>query len=255
MNPILHIPHSSTAIPQEYRDTFLLDEDGLQTELLRMTDHFTEELFSVVEGGIPLVFPVSRLLVDPERFEDDCLEPMAKKGMGILYTQTHDLQPLRRALASSERQALIERYYRPHHSALTQLVDSQLADSGEALVIDCHSFPSRRLPYMTPVREGDFPQICLGTDEFHTPSELRDKLLVAFAEQGLTVGLNYPFAGALTPLKHYRHDSRVRSIMIEVRRDLYMNEYTGDRAQRFSEIQEAIRCSVDRISKPFPRPR
>ena len=43
------------------------------------------------------------------------------------------------------------------------------------LIVDCHSFPQLPLPYeldRNPVR----PDICIGTDQFHTPSALKDVL-------------------------------------------------------------------------------
>ena len=43
--PILHIPHSSQAIPPDLRDALALSDSELQFELLQMTDHFTDELF------------------------------------------------------------------------------------------------------------------------------------------------------------------------------------------------------------------
>lgn len=50
-----------------------------------MTDHHTDELFlDAVSGTASLVFSVSRLVVDPERFERDDMEPMAARGMGLL---------------------------------------------------------------------------------------------------------------------------------------------------------------------------
>jgi N-formylglutamate amidohydrolase len=247
--PILHIPHSHSEIPPEYRDQFVLTASELDRETLRMVDHFTEELFV---GGCPqaltLVFPVSRLLVDVERFADDAEEPMAASGMGVLYRMTHDLCPLRRELSSHERETLMERYYHPHHRSLTELVDQQLEHHGQALIIDCHSFPSRPLPYQgLDATSRDFPEICIGTDAYHTPNALRDCLLVSFAEQGFVVGLNHPFAGALTPLKHYRTDKRVNAIMIEVRRDLYMDEETGERSSGFERVQSAISHVVSEL--------
>ena len=54
-----------------------------------MTDHYTDELFNITNSYIhKLKFPVSRLLVDVERFEKDELEIMSKVGMGCIYERT-----------------------------------------------------------------------------------------------------------------------------------------------------------------------
>ena len=67
---IIHIPHASCLIPKEVRNQIVLSDSDPEVELIRMTDRFTDELFSI--PGLPaVVFPVSRLVVDPERFVDD----------------------------------------------------------------------------------------------------------------------------------------------------------------------------------------
>jgi N-formylglutamate amidohydrolase len=215
----------------------------MKWELLLMTDRHTEALFS----GNPesdVIFPVSRLLVDVERFEDDAHEPMAARGMGVFYTHTHDRKPLRRVLREDERDELLSAYYRPHHLLLQQRVDEALGSTGRALVIDCHSFPSQRLPYEI---GGDGPraEICIGTDSFHTPTSLRDAAVKGFADAGFSVTVDTPFAGALTPLKHYGKDHRVKAIMVEVRRDLYMNEHTGGRGERFEDIRSIVKRVIE----------
>ena len=60
----------------------------------------------------------------------------------------------------------------------------------------------------------------------HTPQRLVDVAAEAFCGFG-TVGINEPFIGTYVPLAHYGTDLRVRSIMLEVRRDLYMDESSG----------------------------
>ncbi|OGI41179.1 MAG: hypothetical protein A2140_03605 [Candidatus Muproteobacteria bacterium RBG_16_62_13] len=67
---ILHIPHSSCTIPEEFRDQIVLSDEDLGAELRMMTDAFTDELFALPETAV-VRFPVSRLLVDVERFPDD----------------------------------------------------------------------------------------------------------------------------------------------------------------------------------------
>ena len=93
---IVHIPHSSPVIPPAIRATLKLTDEELQHELLVMTDWYTDALFAVPnDQATTITFPVSRLVVDPERFADDEHEPMAAKGMGVVYTKTSDGKVLR----------------------------------------------------------------------------------------------------------------------------------------------------------------
>jgi hypothetical protein len=39
--------------------------------------------------------------------------------------------------------------------------------------------------------------------------------------------MNRPFSGSIVPAKHLAKTTAVRSMMLEVRRDLYMSEATG----------------------------
>ena len=61
---------------------------------------------------------MSRLVVDPERFVDDEQEIMASRGMGTMTPGPLSGALLRRAVPESERQDLLNRWYRPHHAAL-----------------------------------------------------------------------------------------------------------------------------------------
>lgn len=89
--PLLaHVPHSSTRIPPDIRKSLSIRDAALSMEILEMTDWFVDELFSFIPemGGILVKYGVSRLVVDPERFEDDEKEIMVSKGMGVIYTKT-----------------------------------------------------------------------------------------------------------------------------------------------------------------------
>jgi N-formylglutamate amidohydrolase len=244
---ILHIPHSSQHIPEEVRPFILLDDMELREELIRMTDAYTDELF-MFSGSVSVVFPISRLAVDPERFLDDSEEPMAEKGMGVIYTKTSDGRPLRKPPLPDEREALIARFYVPHHRALEEAVGRELSENGSCVLVDCHSFPSHPLPcdlYQRVPR----PDICLGTDDYHTPSALRDLVAGIFTSFGLEVAFNQPYAGCLVPFRYYHSDPRVRSIMIEIRRDLYMEETSGKKTNRFDATREIIRHALESIEK------
>jgi len=249
---VVHIPHSSMLIPDQYRDQFVLDDQALEREKLKMTDLYTDELFSGIDGCLDLVFPVSRLLVDPERFPDDAHEPMAEIGMGAIYKVTSDLLPLRRFISEEERRHLMDTFYKPHHAELTDLVrppamrGARVRRGGpgsSALIIDAHSFPGTPLPYESN-QDVLRPEICIGADPDHTSDDLLGMAVSLFRKAGFIVAVNQPFSGALVPAEFYRRDSSVFSIMIEVRRDLYMNETTGEKNAGFDAFRSLLRSLV-----------
>lgn len=224
---VLHIPHSGTVIPDDLRPDFAIPPEEIERELLLMTDWHTERLFrNALPGAEAVVFPVSRLVVDPERFPDDAREPMAALGMGAVYHSRQDGTPLLRpGLPAERREAVMRRFYQPHHAALAAAVGRALEGRGRCLVIDGHSFPSRPLPYEDSARRR--PEICLGTDPFHTPPALAAAARTAFKAEGFETAFDEPFAGALVPEASYGRDARVVALMIELRRDLYMDEASG----------------------------
>jgi N-formylglutamate deformylase len=237
---VLHIPHASIRIPDEVRGQFVLTTAALCAELLAMTDHHTDDLFTgLVEGAAEIRHPVSRLVVDPERFADDDDEAMSRVGMGVVYTKTSRGAPLRRALTAGERDRLVEEWYRPHHARFTEAVSAALAVDGSCLIVDCHSFPSVPLPYESD-QNPDRPDICLGSDPLHTPLALLAATVAAFEDSGLRVAVNRPFGGSIVPMEFYGSDLRVRSVMVEVNRKLYMDEWTGEKGEGFGRMRRTL---------------
>ena len=212
-----------------------------------MTDWYTDELFSLPEAAaITVRFPVSRLVVDPERFLDDRQEVMASRGMGVIYTRTSDGALLREPPTPGERSALVDRYYKPHHASLTEAVQSGLASCGYCLIVDCHSFPSHPLPCDIDQSCGR-PDICIGTDEAHTPLWLRDFARGLFDAAGFAVAIDRPFRGALVPSAHYRQTAAVHAIMVELNRHLYMDERSGARHRVFEEVAATVQETLQRL--------
>lgn len=225
---VAHVPHAGTWIPPDVRATMLLDDADLAQELLVMTDHHTDQLFGwlVDRGASAIVNQWSRLVMDPERFEDSAAEPMERVGQGVVYTRTSDGRRLREA-DPAERERLVERLYRPWHRSLSGLVDEALEAVGRCLVIDCHSFGPVPLPSEAD-QSPDRPEVCVGTDPFHTPAGLAGALEAALRAEGFEVRRDAPFGGAMVPLERYRRDARVHAVMLEVRRDLYCDGSTGE---------------------------
>ena len=237
----LHLPHASTLIPENLRDDFLLSDQELQAELNRITDHATDRIFQqAFPEAKAIVFPVSRLVVDPERFSDDFQEPMSQVGMGVTYTKGSLRQPLREQPSQAKRQELLERYYIPHHQKLTEAVEGALLANGHCLIIDGHSFPAWPLPYE--LQQTAFrPNFCLGTDDFHTPEELVERVEKELESYGYSTARDQPFSGTIVPMKHYRKDQRVQSLMIEINSWLYLREDYSVDSERTKTLVSVLR--------------
>jgi N-formylglutamate deformylase len=241
---VAHVPHSSVVLPAEVREELLISDPELRDEMLRLTDWYTDELFAGLTelGATRFVNRLSRLVFDPERFLDDAVEPAARVGQGVVYVRGTRGQQLR--LDDAElRTRRIEELYRPYHAALDGVVAEQLAEFGQCTVLDCHSFPTEPAPTETD-EAPDRPDICIGTDDVHTPEALAAGLEAAFVGAGFRVKRNSPFAGTFVPSGYYGRDGRVSSVMIEVRRDLYMDEATGERAAPFEAVSGAITAAA-----------
>ena len=176
---ILHIPHSSTNIP--FYDGFVNDMDKIDREIVKLTDWFTDDLFSN-EIDDAIIAPFSRIFCDVERFADDKLEVMSKFGMGVLYEKFDDEETLRE-VTPELRKRILKDFYWKHHETLSELVKTRLESNNSCLIVDCHSFPEKALNRS--LNKTTFrPDFNIGTDAFHTPKELI-KLSKTFFQQYL----------------------------------------------------------------------
>jgi N-formylglutamate deformylase len=222
---VLHVPHSSRALPPSARASLLIDDAALADELDHLTDAYTDLIAAqaadrAVTRPWILTYRWSRLAVDPERFPDS-REEMRAVGMGAVYTHGYAGRRLRDDDPVRDRAAL-QTHFAPYAAGVRDLVADRLAATGRAVIVDVHSYSSTPLPYELHAA-GPRPPVCLGTDRFHTP----DALVAAAAAAFLDVGLNSPFAGCYVPLEYYGREPAVTALMIELRRDGYMTEPGG----------------------------
>ncbi len=242
-NLILNIPHASTELPRTAFPKFSCFAAQasyitmLNGELLHMTDWYTDGLF--INGlGIPIVAPVSRIVCDTERFRDDESEPMSKIGMGVCYTKTHDLKHSL-TWGAGHKEWVLENIYDVHHQKLEFAVDNALKEFGNALILDCHSFHPTPLPY-EPDLNPERPDICIGTDSFHTPNGLETMAVGFFKSKGYSVKVNSPYSGTIVPMKHYHKDKRVQSLMIELNRGLYLKQRSKKKNSFFHTLKQHL---------------
>jgi len=243
---VVHVPHASIEIPEEYKKSIFLSDTQLRREICRMTDAFCDELYNAPDFPVQIVAKYSRFVCDVERFRDDNLESQAKLGQGLMYTRTSFGKRLRMH-DEALREKILREVYDPHHEMLDKAVENALNLYGKCLIIDGHSFPS--LTRAKPLGIFNRPDFDIGTDSYHTPDGLRDVLCDKVRELGYSAKVNTPFGGAITPMKYYRKDKRVASVMIETNRRLYMNSSNMTKSDDFDETREVchtlMRCAAE----------
>jgi N-formylglutamate deformylase len=232
---ILHIPHSSKYIPADA--VYMVDQNTVDKEILKLTDWYTDDLFSS-NDVINVKAEFSRVFCDPERFSEDSQEVMAQFGMGVLYEKSDEGIPIRE-VNPNLREAILNRYYWPHHKQLNQAVEQQLKTCGKALIVDCHSFPST--PFVRDLDQSpNRPDFNIGIDPYHTPESLTTASREFFEHKGYTVGIDWPYKGTIVPLAHYQKSKNVASIMLEINRSLYLDEPSNVRSVNYAVIKSVV---------------
>jgi len=212
---ILHIPHTSTYIPN--LEGFVLDK--VEENINLLTDWATDKIFDV-DSVEKIVTPYSRLFCDVERFEDES-EPMFNVGRGFFYTNGYDGSELRK-LDVALKKSVHRDFYSKHHKLFYDAAKERLEKHGVCHIIDCHSFNDNPL---VPFNENPMsPDICIGTDPFHTPEYLLNYTLNYFKNLGYSVQVNNPYSGCIIPKPYFKINSNIRGIMIEINKRLYMDE-------------------------------
>ena len=231
---LIHLPHCGTKIPEEYIKDYFLDKDDLEDNVYQYADLFTDELFSKLYenfGGVKNEF--SRLFFDPERFGDDKFEHMhADFGLGWFYENAIlEKKPLR----SIDNKDKIRKYFDDHHKLLNKLTQEKLDKYGQCTVIDCHSFSNERYWFH---KDFELPDICVGFEDKHVDNKLLDIIKSEFT--GFTVGINESYVGSLVPTNYWGKDFRVKSVMIEINKKLYLEKDNVAKSANFEEIKQKL---------------
>ena len=231
-NLLLHIPHSSTAIPRNSDCPAAFD-----LEEWKLIDLYTDTLFAgkIADRRIePIVFRRCRLYCDVERLPDD---PLERQGLGISYERRAADGRLRRW---GDRHQALREYARYHYQTTLKILNKIQSSSGALLMIDCHSFSSQ--PNLLNPQPPQDIDVCLGYNDDETrPSDAVVSLMQRyFVSKGYRVALNTPFSNSKT--FDVPGGNRYHSVMIEVNKRLYMNEQTRKPTAHFSQLQHTLRA-------------
>ena len=170
----------------------------------------------------------SRLLIDPNRGEDD----------PTLIRQLYDgtIIPGNYPMSEEERARRMSAYFRPYHRAVWSMISAVQRASGVApFVVSIHSF--------TPEMQGRARPWHAGILWDKDDRAVRPIIEMLEREEGMIVGDNEPYDGALKGDTMYTHCIRpgFAHLLIEVRQDLIGNgDGEEEWAERLAPMLEAI---------------
>ena len=228
---IINIPHSSVKLDYEHLFTCSLEEAS--KEAYKLADLYTDEMVSDNTEFKKVVAPISRLVLDTERFVEDKDEPASKYGMGVIYTHSCTGNIIKHIPDQETRTELLNKYYYPHHNMLEAYTEESLSKHNKALIIDLHSYPAT---YRIGLQTDKQPDICIGFDSFHYDEETYQKIVDFCKRNNWSCGINEPFSGSIVPIKYYQKNSNVVSFMLEIKRSLYMDETIYQKKPEFDHL-------------------
>lgn len=198
--------HAQNTIPAEYRNLGLPPDQlsrhiaydiGAETLTMRLAE---------LCGAPAVMSQFSRLLIDPNRGEDDPTLVMRFSDGAIV--------PGNARIGDDEIARRIDRFFRPYDQAISETIETSMATGVLPVIVSIHSFT----PFWRGVARPWEVGILWATDgRFSRP------LIDALRDEGdLTVGDNEPYQGALKGDVIDRHALRrgLSNTLIEVRQDL-----------------------------------
>ncbi|MFP6744027.1 MAG: N-formylglutamate amidohydrolase [Alphaproteobacteria bacterium] len=240
---VLASPHSGRHYSSEFIDQTRLDP----TTLRRSEDSFVDEMFaSGPANGAPLLrasFPRAYVDVNREPYELDPAmfsDPLpgfvntdsrrVLSGLGTVARIVANGTPIYRCkLTFAEAEARIDRYYRPYHVALGELIDDTVARFGGAILLDCHSMPSSGEPLDTSKASGPVDFVLGDRHGQSCHPAITATVARVLTDLGFNLRHNAPYSGGYTTGHYGAPHAGIHALQIEINRALYMDEARFER--------------------------
>ncbi len=222
---LLSVPHAG----REYDAAILANAAQGQRSLETLEDPFVDRLCwrAIGAGFGAVVQNVPRAVIDCNREEEEVdpaviedvspspVGPRARYGLGLIPSRTHRHGTLwRRRINRAEFQRRIDEVHRPYHRLLEMELEALTGRFGEALLIDCHSMPSR----------AGQAEIVIGDRHgASSASWLCVEAARIARKAGFSTALNDPYAGGAIIARHGRPAAGVHAIQLEIDRATYLD--------------------------------
>lgn len=253
---IVSVPHAGTTIPDEAKLSFTKTEFHF---LNSDCDWYVDKLFDFVpELGVTLLTTdIGRYVIDLNRdageIDASFMEgaPLTKnpKNLGLVSHKTIKGEKLlKKPITQKELNDRIQKYYRPFHDQLENLIAQTKKQFGFCIHIDAHSMPSKgELAHSDAGQERK--DIVLGDRFGKSCSPLLTELVEQhFIKAGLSVSRNIPYAGGFITQNYGKPAQNVHTLQIEHNRKLYMNEDTYEILQKpFESLQKILHNLVTSV--------
>lgn len=230
---VLVADHARRDLPDEYGDLGLPATEFDRHIAYDIGVEAVTRALARLTGAPAVMAGFSRLLIDPNRGEDD----------PTLIRQLYDgtVVPANYPMTQEERERRLDRFYRPYHDAVGAMIASVAAASGKApFIFSVHSFTPAMQGFVRPWHAG----VLWDLDD-RAARPLIDMLA---SDPRLTVGDNEPYDGALRGDTMYRHAivNGFAHALLEIRQDLIADEAGAQEwAGRLAPIVDAINGQPD----------
>jgi N-formylglutamate deformylase len=248
---VISLPHVGTDIPAD-----IARRMTPRARQVEDTDWHVDRLyrFASAAGVSWLQARLSRYVIDLNRPPDDHSLYPGQASTGLCPTMTFAGESLYPAAlpTAAEVAARRERYWRPYHDALKELIAQARGRHGFAVLLDAHSIRS----VVPRLFAGRLPDINLGTNDARSCDPLLAAGLEArLAAQGrFTHVLNGRFKGGYITRTYGEPQAGVHAVQIELAQAGYMDEsgHAFDDA-RAEPLRELLRSLVAVLAEFRPR--
>lgn len=251
---IVSVPHCGVVFPEEIRSEYKQSLIGAPDD----TDWFVDQLYNFAPSmGITMVTAVySRWVIDLNR--DPESKPLYSDGRiitALCPTTTFLGEPLyndeRKEVDQAEVDKRLDKYYRPYHQKIQELLDGKKKKFGKVLLWDCHSIRE----YVKTIQKEKFPDLILGdADGKSAGAALTNTTLQTLRGESYSVNHNHPFKGGTITRNFGRPAENQHALQLEMSKVKYMDDtetrYDAERADKMRALLKlTLKNLADQLMK------